>query len=85
MTADNKQDGALIQANGEASTLQIPPVQQAAGARRKRWREQKADEPEEIPASEVRSLSHDEEARAQAEAAMERLLASSKGKPRRNR
>ena len=54
----------------------------ATAAQARQWRARKNGLQEQSEASEVRSLNHDAEARAQAEAAMQQMMARSKGKRR---
>jgi hypothetical protein len=54
----------------------------ATSAQAKQWRARQNGLQDQTEASEVRNLNHDAEARAQAEAAMQQMMAKSKGKPR---
>ena len=54
----------------------------AAAAQAKRWQARKNGVLDQGEPSEVRDLSHDAEARAQAEAAMQQMMAKSGGKRR---
>lgn len=76
------------EAEAQASTPQLDRLEKlaktaetAAQSRKWRARQNGLREQEEEP-SEVRSLNHDAEARAQAEAAMQRMMANPKGKRR---
>lgn len=53
-----------------------------AAAQAKQWRARKSGMQAQDEPSEVRNLSHDDEARAQAEAAMQQMMAKKPGKPR---
>ena len=70
------------------STPQLDRLQKlanvaAAASQERQWRARKNGLQAEDEPSEVRSLNHDAEARAQAEEAMKKMMAQSKGKPRR--
>ncbi len=54
----------------------------ATAAQARQWRARQNGLREQEEASEVRNLNHDAEARAQAEAAMQRIIANPKGKRR---
>ncbi len=54
----------------------------ATAAQARQWRARQNGLREQEEASEVRNLNHDAEARAQAEAAMQRMMANPKGKRR---
>ncbi len=54
----------------------------ATAAQARQWRARQNGLREQEEASEVRNLNHDAEARAQAEAAMQRMIANPKGKRR---
>ena len=73
---------------GQASTPQLGRLEKlanaaATSAQAKRWKARKNGMDEEIEQSEVRNLSHDAEARAQAEAAMRQMMANPKAKRHR--
>jgi len=75
------------EAKGQASTPQLDRLEKlantaATAAQARQWRARQNGLREQEEASEVRSLSHDAEARAQAEAAMQRMMANPKGKRR---
>ena len=55
----------------------------SAAAQAKRWRAHKDGMTDQGEASEVRDLPHDADAKAQAEAAMQQMMAKGAGKPRR--
>ena len=74
----------------QASTPQLDQLERlakaaAATAQARRWRARKDGLQEQVETSQVRSLNHDAEARAQAEAAMQQMMAKSNGKNRRAR
>jgi hypothetical protein len=88
MTTEKKQDGEPVEDKGAVSTPQLDRLERLANAattaaQNKQWRARKNGLQEQVEPSEVRSLNHDAEARAQAEAAMQRMMANSKSKPRR--
>jgi predicted DNA-binding WGR domain protein len=92
MTTEMQKDRARAGTTGAVSTRQFDRLEQRAkvaarAARNKQWRARKSglQDRREVEPAEVRSLNHDTEARAQAEAAMQRFMTSSKGKPRRSR
>ncbi|MBM1175098.1 hypothetical protein [Microvirga arabica] len=71
----------------EVSTPQLDRLEKlantaATAAQARHWRARQNGLREQEEASEVRSLNHDAEARAQAEAAMQRMMANPKGKRR---
>ncbi len=73
---------------GQASTPQLDRLEKlanaaATSAQAKRWKARKNGMDEEVEQSEVRNLSHDAEARAQAEAAMRQMMANPKAKRHR--
>jgi hypothetical protein len=55
----------------------------AEATQSKQWRARKSGLQEQDEPAEVRNLNHDSEARAQAEAAMQQMMAKSSGKQRR--
>jgi hypothetical protein len=69
----------------EASTSRIDRLADAAdaAAQAKRWQARKNGMTDQGEASEVRNLTHDADAKAQAEAAMQQMMAKAGGKPRR--
>jgi hypothetical protein len=89
MPARPEQDDEQPEDKAEASTPQLDRLESLAKAatanvQSKQWRARKNGLQDQPEPSEVRDLTHDAEARAQAEAAM-RLMAAvkPKGKPRR--
>jgi hypothetical protein len=89
MPARPEQDDEQPEDKAEASTPQLDRLESLAKAatanvQSKQWRARKNGLQDQPEPSEVRDLTHDAEARAQAEAAM-RLMAAAKpkGKPRR--
>ncbi len=86
--ATRPEDEEQTEDRAQASTPQLDRLERlakatAASAEARRWRARKNGlrDQEEEP-SEVRNLNHDAEARAQAEAAMQQMMAKSKGTPR---
>jgi hypothetical protein len=74
-------------AKAQASTPALDRLEKlantaATAAQARQWRARQNGLREQEEASEVRSLNHDTEARAQAEAAMQRMMANPKGKRR---
>ena len=69
----------------EAGTSRIDRLADAAdaAAQAKRWQARKSGMTDQGEASEVRSLTHDADAKAQAEAAMQQMMAKAGGKRRR--
>ena len=69
----------------EVSTSRIDRLADAAdaAAQAKRWQARKNGMTDQGEASEVRNLAHDADAKAQAEAAMQQMMAKAGGKPRR--
>jgi hypothetical protein len=55
----------------------------SAAAQAKRWQARKNGMTEQAEPAEVRDLTHDEDAKARAEAAMQAMMAKGAGKPRR--
>ena len=55
----------------------------SAAAQAKQWQARKNGMTDQGEPSEVRSLTHDADAKAQAEAAMQQMMAKAGGKPRR--
>ena len=71
----------------QASTPQLDRLEKlanaaATAAQAKQWRARKNGLRDQEEPSEVRNLNHDAEARARAEAAMQQMMAKSKGKRR---
>ncbi|QRM33509.1 hypothetical protein [Microvirga sp. VF16] len=84
MVQRSEQENKLPGTNGPASP-QLDRLERlanaaATAAQAKQWRARKSGLDQQEESSEVRNLSHDAEARAQAEAAMQQLMAKSKGK-----
>ena len=87
MTAQPGQENVETEKTVQASTPQLDRLEKlasaaATAAQARQWRARKNGLQEQSEASEVRSLNHDAEARAQAEAAMQQMMARSKGKRR---
>ena len=88
MAARPQHDEEQAEDKGQASTPQLDRLEKLANAaaksaQAKRWQARKNGMDEEVEQSEVRNLSHDAEARAQAEAAMRQMMANPKGKRQR--
>ena len=82
-----EQDDEQTEDKAPASTPQLDRLENlakaaATAAQAKQWRARKNGLQEQDEPSEVRSLNHDAEARAQAEAAMQKMMARSNGKRR---
>jgi hypothetical protein len=82
-----KDEDEQTEPNGQASTPQLDRLEKlakaaATSAQAKQWRARQNGLQEQEEPSEVRSLNHDAEARAQAEAAMQRMMAKPQGKRR---
>jgi hypothetical protein len=82
-----KQDEEQTGDKGQASTPQLDRLEKlanaaATAAQANQWRARKNGLQDQEEHSEVRSLNHDAEAKAQAEAAMREMMAKSKGKGR---
>jgi hypothetical protein len=72
----------------QASTPQLDQLEKLANAaatpaQKKQWQARKNGLEDQVEPSEVRNLSHDAEARAQAEAAMRQMMANPKAKRHR--
>ena len=85
-----EQDDEQTEDKAPASTPQLDRLENlakavATAAQAKQWRARKNGLDNLEEPSEVRSLNHDAEARAQAEAAMQKMMANAKGKPRGRR
>ncbi len=83
-----KQGEEQIEHDGQASTPQLDRLEKlanaaATSAQAKRWQARKNGLEDQVEPSEVRNLSHDAEARAQAEAAMRQTMANPKAKRHR--
>jgi hypothetical protein len=90
MPAGPEQDDEQTEDKAPASTPQLDRLESlakaaATTAQRRRWAARKNGLQDQEEPSEVRSLNHDAEARAQAEAAMQQMMASAKGKSRGRR
>ena len=82
-----KDEDEQTEPNGQASTPQLDRLEKlakaaATSAQAKQWRAQQNGLRDQEEHSEVRNLNHDAEARAQAEAAMQRMMAKPQGKRR---
>jgi hypothetical protein len=83
--SDNEEERTETKA--PASTPQLDRLEKLAkaattSAQAKQWRARQNGLQEQDEPSEVRNLNHDAEARAQAEAAMQRMMAKPQGKRR---
>ena len=87
MVTPPKKGDEQIEDKVQDSTPQLDRLEKlantaATAAQARQWRARQNGLREQEEASEVRNLNHDAEARAQAEAAMQRMMASPKGKRR---
>jgi hypothetical protein len=87
MARQPTQDDEQTMNEAPASTPQLDRLESlakaaATSAQAKRWKARKDGMQDQDEPSEVRSLNHDAEARAQAEAAMQQMMAKSTGKRR---
>jgi hypothetical protein len=87
MVTPPKKGDEQIEDKVQGSTPQLDRLERlantaATAAQSKQWRARQNGLREQDEPSEVRSLNHDAEARAQAEAAMQRMMATQKGKRR---
>ena len=87
MTERPKQEDEQCETKGPASTPQLDRLERlanvaATAAQAKQWRARKNGLDALEKPSEVRDLSHDAEARARAQAAIQQMLAKSTGKRR---
>ena len=85
MASRPTQDDEQTENEVQASTPQLDRLESlakaaAAASQAKQWRARKNGLQDRDEPSEVRSLNHDADARAQAEAAMQQMMAKSKGK-----
>jgi hypothetical protein len=80
MTSRDKKDGEPTEKLA-VNTARLEALA-AEAAQAKHWRARKSGMQGQDEPSEVRSLNHDAEARAQAEAAMQRMIEKSAGKRR---
>jgi hypothetical protein len=79
-----KPDGEPHEENPEIKTRKVKTLADVAleAADAKQWQARKSGWASQEEASEVRNLTQDAEARAQAEAALQRMMAKTQGKPR---
>jgi hypothetical protein len=82
-----EQEDEQPETNGKASTPQLDRLERlahaaATAAQAKQWRARKNGLPQQGEFSEVRDLSHDDKARAQAEEAMRQMMAKPQSKRR---
>ena len=87
MAREPKNEEEQIDGKAQASTPQLDRLEKlantaATAAQARQWRARQNGLREQKEASEVRNLNHDAEARAQAEAAMQRMIANPKAKRR---
>jgi hypothetical protein len=87
MAREPKKEEEQIDGKAQASTPQLDRLEKlanaaATAAQARQWRARQNGLREQEEASEVRSLNHDAEAKTQAEAAMQRMMANPKGKRR---
>lgn len=87
MAKDTRDEDNQTETKGQASTPQLDRLEKlantaATAAQAKQWRARQNGLREQEEHSEVRNLNHDAKARAQAEAAMQRMMANPKGKRR---
>src|SRR4051812_13114039 len=82
ITARPRQEDEENEKSVQASTPHLEKLASAAAtaAQARRWRARKIGLQDQGEVSEVRNLNHDAEARAQAEAAMQQMMAKSKAK-----
>jgi hypothetical protein len=83
-----EQEDEQPEINGKASTPQLDRLERlanaaATAAQTKQWRARKNGLPQQEEPSEVRNLSHDDAARAQAEEVMRQMMAKPHSKRRR--
>jgi hypothetical protein len=84
MAAGPKQEDEQAEDKVQASTPQLDQLERlsnaaATSAQARRWRARQNGLQDQGEASEVRNLNHNAEAREQAEAAMHKMMAKSKG------
>ena len=84
MTARPRQEDEENEKTVQASTPHLEKLASAvaAAAQARQWRARKNGLQDQEEVSEVRNLNHDAEARVQAEATMQQMMAKSKGKRR---
>ncbi|WP_046869575.1 hypothetical protein [Microvirga massiliensis] len=85
MARSPDEDEEQAENRGQVGAPQLDKLERLANAARtaaqaKQWRARKDGLQDESEPSEVRNLTHDAEARAQAEAAMQKMMAKSAGK-----
>ena len=90
MTTGPKDEGDRSKNKAPTSTPELDRLEKlanaaATSAQAKQWRARKNGLREQDEPSEVRNLNHDAEAKAQAEAAMQRIMAAPKGNGARRR
>jgi hypothetical protein len=88
MATRPKQDKGQAESKDQDSTPQLDRLEKLANAastaaQARQWRARQNGMQDLGEPSEVRSLNHDAEAKAQAETAMQQMMAKSKGKGRR--
>jgi hypothetical protein len=88
MAKHPEQDDEQPETDGKASTPQLDRLERlanaaATAAQAKQWRARKNGLQQQEEPSEVRNLSHDNEAKARAEEAMRQMMAKPQGKRRR--
>ena len=88
MAARPQQDEEQTEDTGQASTPQLDRLEKlanaaATSAQARQWKARKSGLDDQVEPSEVRNLSHDAEARAQAEAAMRQMMGNPKAKRHR--
>jgi hypothetical protein len=88
MAEPKQEEQTEDKAQAQASTPQLDRLESlakaaATAAQAKQWRARKNGLQDQEEPSEVRSLNHDAEARAQAEAAMQQMMAKPQKRPRR--
>ena len=81
MTKREKESSEPTKEKLEVNTARLEALD-ASAAQSNQWQARKSGMQDQGEASEVRNLSHDAEARAQAEAAMQQMLTKSGGKRR---
>lgn len=87
MARESKDEDEHTEPKTQASTPELDRLEKlantaATAAQARQWRARQNGLREQEEASEVRSLNHDAEARAQAEAAMQRMMTNPQGKRR---
>jgi hypothetical protein len=87
MATGPKHEEEHAEAKAQASTPQLDRLEKlantaASAAQARQWRARQNGLRDQEEPTEVRNLNHDADARAQAEAAMQRMMANPKGKRR---